>query len=365
MKRALTTPSSTELFFARRPPACHTDGRIYPGFSHCRKKTSTRTRAIAKVLASDLQPDGRCLHPTLAGPYPNVATRPFVLAWYRRALSQPYKALAKTTPPGPKTGKVVPKCYAGALSDCDGELTREHWISEAVLLEVSVDGETFITNAAGMPRAGRWVPTSSYAAKVLCHRHNQALSPLDAEAHRFMQVLEDVGKASTGGAASPAYVFSGHDLERWMLKALCGAMASGAFQTRRAERLRGEVPKHWLEQLFHLPYMPKGWGLSFSHHVGRAFSIDKNVGLAPLLIAGEVVGITASLRGFDFALVLRDVPLEHRGGSLSPADVYRPAAFRIIYGESRDTFVRFCWDVAPLNSTTISVLWQPGRTVNT
>jgi len=275
-------------------------------------------------------------------------------------VSHPYKALAKTTPPGAKTGKVVQKCYAAALNDCEGELTKEHWISEAVLREVSVDGETFITNAACLPKEGAWVPAASYAAKVLCERHNRALSPLDAEGQRFFQVLEQIDRAaSTGGDVPAVTVFSGHDIERWLLKALCGAIACGAFQTHRAERLRGEIPREWLDLLFSRSYLPQGWGLSFPHRIGEAFSTAKNVGLAPLLIAGDVVGVFARLRGLQFALVLRDVPLETRGGSLSPSDVYRPTGFRITYGEKTETLLRLCWDVPPPKAATISVRWQP------
>jgi hypothetical protein len=276
-------------------------------------------------------------------------------------MSQAYKALANTRPAPPTTGKVAPGCYAGLLSDCDGGLTKEHWISKAVLLEVSVDGETFITNAAGLPMSGRWVPAETYAAKVLCERHNRALSPLDREAQRFFQLLEQIDLAATSMDVDvPAVtVFSGHDIERWMLKALCGAIACGAFQTHRAERLRGEIPREWLNLLFSLPYLPLGWGISFPHRIGEAFSTAKNVGLAPLLIAGNVVGVFARLRGLQFALVLRDVPLATRGGSLSPSDVYRPTAFRITYGEKRETLLRLYWDVLPPAPSTINVIWQP------
>lgn len=267
-----------------------------------------------------------------------------------------YLPPAKTSPPLPATGVVVRGCYAGALGDCGGDISKEHWISESVLLHVSTGGKTFMTNAPGLPPEGKWIPARTFAAKVLCERHNASLSGLDAAGRDFMQTLKEIDHAAAGAipAAQPVYIFSGHDIERWLLKALCGGLAAGAFQTRAAERLQGDVPREWLELLFSRPHFPSGWGLYFTSEVGTRFDADERLGVAAITVEGRVIGISATMRGIEFVLVVRDVPAPNkRAGALTASSLYRPEAFRVGYGSTEkrgESVVRFCWDVRPQNA---------------
>ena len=66
---------------------------------------------------------------------------------------------------------------------------------------------------------------ASLTSKILCDRHNSALSPLDAEAGKLFVALAEID-ATLADAAPPApprdYLISGADLERWLLKVLLG-----------------------------------------------------------------------------------------------------------------------------------------------
>jgi len=80
-------------------------------------------------------------------------------------------------------------------------------------------------------------PDQALQAKVLCRRHNSALSALDVAGERLFRWL------SEGLLLVPAFGYrtlSGCDIERWLLKVVCGARAAQ----------KKAVPLEWLRVLF-------------------------------------------------------------------------------------------------------------------
>lgn len=69
------------------------------------------------------------------------------------------------------------------------------------------------------------LPPVALASKVLCERHNSALSPLDTAATDLYAILRRIN-AELGDEAptapSETFTVGGVDLERWLLKALIG-----------------------------------------------------------------------------------------------------------------------------------------------
>lgn len=136
-----------------------------------------------------------------------------------------YKPAAPTRPPGEKTQGRKSGCYASGLEDCGGRLSREHYISESLLRHLNSDEGLRVW---GLP----WIdetlqfsyPPGAFASKVLCERHNAALSPLDDLATYLFESLNE-GKAQ-GDERKLVYLLNGHDIERWLLKVLCGAACS-------------------------------------------------------------------------------------------------------------------------------------------
>src|SRR5690242_17613456 len=79
---------------------------------------------------------------------------------------------ALTCPPSPRTGIRNIGCYAAALADCSNDLSREHYISNALLKRLSIDGKVTVD---GFPwqdsGATSKVPPASLTGRVLCRRH--------------------------------------------------------------------------------------------------------------------------------------------------------------------------------------------------
>jgi hypothetical protein len=133
---------------------------------------------------------------------------------------------AATCPAGPKTGIRNDACYAAALADCWADISREHCVSHKLLKQLSVDGKVRVD---GFPwqdsgTVGK-VAAPSLTGKILYRRHNLALSPLDTVALRLFERIDQFHREITDSDRKNLnrfFLFNGHDIERWMLKTLCG-----------------------------------------------------------------------------------------------------------------------------------------------
>jgi hypothetical protein len=98
----------------------------------------------------------------------------------------PAMTVESLLPPPPPTGTARAGCYMAETADCGEGLSREHYISRSLIdaPEVRVRGMPWQRKAFE-----RYAP-DNLTARILCRRHNSALSPLDAHAKRFFLALE-------------------------------------------------------------------------------------------------------------------------------------------------------------------------------
>lgn len=245
----------------------------------------------------------------------------------------------RTAPNGPATGNSLGRCYAATLGDCDWKLSREHYVTEA-LLEALGDSAT----VSGFPwmESGDWQPLvpKAMASKILCERHNSVLSPLDAEAAKLFVALLAADEHVRVGKPFPgpfAYV-SGEAFERWLLKTLIGIVVSGCLTKDGVHYDDRSVPPLWVEVLFGRKPWPRLWRLVVHHRDGdplrveRAFSFKALEGRA----TGTPVGIRAEFAGLRLAL-----PLVPAAGSMAVSPL-RPGrlVFRL---DAREMAVEFGW----------------------
>jgi hypothetical protein len=110
------------------------------------------------------------------------------------------------------------------LADCGSERSREHYISESLLHYLNRDNNFRVGGLPWVKGKEQVLPPSALASRVLCKRHNSALSELDTIAVRLFQAFDEEG--AVGSGQQLIYFFSGHDLERLLLKILCGITCS-------------------------------------------------------------------------------------------------------------------------------------------
>ena len=105
--------------------------------------------------------------------------------------------IAEAPPPlltGPLTGYAKPGCYARASEDCDEELTREHFIADDLLGSIAADGKVVVVEGAAWQdktERQKTIGRGSLSRKMLCRRHNNALSPLDKMAAEFFRCFRE------------------------------------------------------------------------------------------------------------------------------------------------------------------------------
>jgi hypothetical protein len=235
------------------------------------------------------------------------------------------KALAReadTQPAPPLTGVGHPGCYAASLSDCAGDLTNEHYFSETVLREMA--GKSVFIRGFPWQTEPMRVGVASLAAKILCARHNSALSGLDSQAARFFRAVQAIERALDAGVEHGRVIlFAGVDIERWMLKALIGMASAGAARAAGAP-IAWTPPRDWLRVLFAWSGFPASWGLYVSGRLGDRFDLDsRTVSISPLLVRGALAGLEAKIAGLRVVLVMHEI----RGratGAIDDESIRRP-----------------------------------------
>lgn len=228
-------------------------------------------------------------------------------------------------PPGLITGHQHAKCYARADQNCSLKISKEHFISETLLRQIQLNNTAKVAGLKCQPKESFGViPLSGLASSILCERHNNALSPLDACMGLFSEAIRDYDAALLSHAstqASEQRSFSGDDIERWMLKCLLGLTASKNLMTTT---LKPEC----MDLLFGDIDWPEGWGLYFSALVAApiyhssSFLIETQVDPARQLI----LAATFAIRGLPFMLCLGKPDTPEKIGMFYPeAIVFRSA----------------------------------------
>lgn len=208
-----------------------------------------------------------------------------------------------THPPGSHTGIANPKCYARGDSNCSTNRSKEHFISATLLRQIELNGTAKVAGLKWQQKESfNVIPLSGLASSILCERHNNALSPLDACMGSFAEAIRAYDASllsNTTAETSEQRTFSGDDIERWMVKCLLGLTAS---KNLSATNLKPEC----VDLLFANVDWPQGWGLYFSaspvspvHH-SDSFLIETRVDPArQLILAADFV-----IRGLPFVICL-------------------------------------------------------------
>jgi hypothetical protein len=255
-----------------------------------------------------------------------------------------FRTSASTTPPAPATGITHPDCYAGALRDCSTTISNEHYISEDVLTALGdlgpVQGFTWL----GPDGTTKVVPAGALVSKVLCKRHNEALSPLDARAGQFFRQLQAADQFLHHGPGTfTIYLANGHDLERWLLKTLCGVVAANIIDVAPVQR-PWRPPLQWLRILFGGAPFPAGWGLYVPAPIGHSDQVQERVEAAVISNSTDgVYGLTTRLRDKRLLLAMNRPATPLPPDSVLEQALYRPAEF-LLRMDARSHSVMFCWE---------------------
>ncbi|XHC12691.1 hypothetical protein ABWH98_07585 [Labrenzia sp. ac12] len=232
------------------------------------------------------------------------------------------------TPPGPKTGYSHPKCWLRGTQNCGEKLTREHYVSKNILLQlgekIEVTGIQAIND--GAPTV---LPPNSLQAKVLCKRHNEKLNDLDSDVGKFFGYLRACFSDLNRKAFAPRqhyYLVSGDALELWMLKLAMGIYNSIATDGKvPLKNLRTVDEKLFLDALYSGKWIGRS-GLYMNAQLGGKIALNSLVGVAPLsdVIGQKYCGVQCDFHGLKFDLLFSD---ENTNKGEWGALVHRPRGF--------------------------------------
>lgn len=221
-----------------------------------------------------------------------------------------------------------PGCYARVLNSCSSKLSREHYVSQAVLDLLGDEHRT--TNASWLPHGQQSgaLPSSALGSRVLCERHNRTLSTLDAQAKVFF------GELLWGFSDSPPLqrhrrvTIDADQLELWLLKACCGAFASGNLLEHRRSVPR-EIPDAWVCLLFSGRGLQPATGMYIRQATLRP---HRGYAIGPVYVEDSCVGGGLEFAGAELFVFpgggAAKTILEESSGEMGPL-IYRPGQIRI------------------------------------
>lgn len=238
-------------------------------------------------------------------------------------------------------------CWASLLADCARGASREHYISDGIF-------DSQVVTAVGLPWCRDTPVTiglSSAVAKILCQRHNSALSAFDAEAAKLSRFLQ--ANVLNQPLVDSTIVLKGGLLEKWALKTFLNLGYIRGLHREQPNRL--EPQPDLVRYIFENAPVADGVGLYF---VSSKISNDNfgtglwwNVIQNPQRLE-EIFGMTFTFFGVRFVISIPPIRAEGKiarlgkmnGFNYSTATViYRPANIALISSAAGSKQIQLEW----------------------
>jgi hypothetical protein len=246
------------------------------------------------------------------------------------------------------------RCWAAALGDCEGRITAEHPISQAIF-----ESDMLTVRGPVWPEGDPELPLPTFAGQSLCKRHNGLLSADDSAIGQFARKLRQLNAPGVQGMIE----VDGWALERWCVKALIGIVASGWHRSNDGHRIIVDAaPIDLAEAAFGRGTLSDGRGLNVVTYSARIAVGIEAISWKVLVAnaeASEIVGFLVALPPIalalqllpgDIATLLRQITLPQIDDWTNVAAHYRPSRVEF-RGRESDSHIdlRFDWSrrVAP------------------
>lgn len=131
-----------------------------------------------------------------------------------------------------------------------------------------------------------------------------SLSPLDAIAIRLFEAFDVTIVSETN--EKRIYLFNGHDLERWLLKVLCGIVNSKSLTIDEAIDM--SIPRKWLDVLLGQNELEDGQGLYICNDIGHESKGPIGIELRAITNEQRLTGLGVSVCGQELILSMTGFP---------------------------------------------------------
>lgn len=198
-------------------------------------------------------------------------------------------------------------CWAASLGGCGGKISREHLVPKCLFLtdKITVQGFPWCLDKP------KEIGLANLTAKILCEKHNNALSPTDTSAGQSFDTFRQMTHLSnTRSAMRPRiwtvkrYKIDGKQLERWCLKTLINIACERKYPIGRDSDTSGRPSDRLVQITFGRKAFENRAGLYSVVRVGMEVKLEDRVQVLPLDRNGRVEGGLFTFRGFTFLLFL-------------------------------------------------------------
>jgi hypothetical protein len=123
-------------------------------------------------------------------------------------------------------------------------------------------------------------------------------------AARLFEAFEE--KRARESSEKLLYLFNGHDIERWLLKILCGLAFSGSLKLDRSVNLT--IPRVWLEILYGYCDFPGEWGIYICNQIGHDCAGPLGIMTRAISNHERMTGLGVYVCGYEILLSMRGFP---------------------------------------------------------
>lgn len=190
--------------------------------------------------------------------------------------------------------------------------------------------------------------SKALTSKILCKRHNEALSGLDDIARRLIvtikHILNEFNESNTE-LKDQIFLFNGYDLEKALLKTLIGIGFSQNASSKNAVLRDWKPHPNWTDVLFKDTNIPENLGLYFPGLIGEKGKLNYKLGFTFAPVSNENHGIYAGifrLFGLQLILVMAEPPVDKKDTILEN-HIYRLNELIFTNGICKKVVV-FNWD---------------------
>jgi len=226
------------------------------------------------------------------------------------------------------------ECWAAALEDCSGKITREHIVTKGIF----TGDEVFVHGFEWCRDTPVKIGLAGFTAKILCAKHNSELSSADDGAiqtienfREFFRLADVRSKLGQRRWRKVRLTSNGYELERWFLKTLTNVafgreypVFKPTYEWRPSQKL--------VEIAFgRKRFGPRAGLYLLGGQVGENVNVNEKFRIMTFTNqADELTGARFSIFGFMFALYLKEEGL-NRDISFFAANGQATSATNVMY----------------------------------
>lgn len=228
-------------------------------------------------------------------------------------------------------------CYLKDTNGCNDKITGEHLVSETVL-RVLAEEKVEVSGFPWLKGQKKILTFGSLTANCLCGTHNSSLSVIDSVGGLFFEAFQK--SCMTDNGPGLKFLFSGHDVERWLFRTLAALSVSNNFAMAGTILEDSKIHKevNFSALLEDVKLWKRPLGLYAMQTVGQTFTRDDKFAFGPIVLRenSEIVGLLADIQGLHIGLLAVSHPIQGTG---LDRGVYRPSKLVIKMGETTHTII--------------------------